>query len=318
VQDAGKPGNRIAFPIPSKPTPSEPYYSTRLSLQMLVAAGGRLVLSFSSSRVLISPLTRRRFASSRMQTTSPSADDAAVASALSEVSARIAAASISTNRSSKPRLVAVSKMKPAAAVRAAYAAGQRHFGENYVQEVAGKAKELEDLVAGGLKWHYIGALQSNKAKALLAVPGLWCIETVDRIKIAGALQKAAEGAGWITPLRVLVQVNTSDEESKSGCDVEAAGEVAEYVMNECGLLQLGGLMTIGAPGDSDAFAVLADVRDKVAERLSIDKSSLELSMGMSGDFEEAIRMRSDSVRIGSTIFGARSYPAHAAVSEKRV
>jgi PLP dependent protein len=243
----------------------------------------------------------------------PAASSSPVAAALAVVARRIGAASAVSGRSNEPRLVAVSKTKPAAAVREAYAAGQRHFGENYVQEVVSKAGELSDLA--GIKWHYIGALQSNKAKALVSVKGLWCVESVDRVKTAAALQKAVEGAGGAATdggrLRVLVQVNTSGEESKSGCAIEEAGDLAEYVMRECRLLELGGLMTIGAPGDSGAFAVLSNTRVEVAQRLGVAKDSLELSMGMSGDFEEAILAGSDSVRIGSTIFGAREYPAAA-------
>lgn len=193
----------------------------------------------------------------------------------------------------------MSKTKPASAAREAYDAGARHFGENYVQELVAKAPELPS----DARWHFIGALQTNKAKALVGVEGLWCVETVDRAKAARALEKAAEGR--TEKLRVMVQVNTSGEESKAGCGVGEAVDVARCVKEECGRLELVGLMTIGAAGDGDCFRVLREVRDGVEKVLGME--GLELSMGMSGDFEEAIAAGSDSVRVGSTIFGARDY-----------
>jgi hypothetical protein len=202
--------------------------------------------------------------------------------------------------------VAVSKTKPADAVREAHAAGQRHFGENYVQELVAKAGELP----ADINWHFIGTLQSNKARTLLSVPNLFCVETVDRQKTASALSKAVEAAGRASPLRVLVQVNTSGEESKSGCAPDEAPDLAAFVVEECPQLELAGLMTIGAPDDSEepvAFQTLESARAEVAQRLGMPYESLELSMGMSDDFETAIRMGSDSVRVGSLIFGARDY-----------
>jgi pyridoxal phosphate enzyme (YggS family) len=127
-----------------------------------------------------------------------------IASSLSSVLESINAAS------SKPvRLVAVSKYKPAEDIRAAYDAGQRHFGENYIQELIAKSAELPD----DMKWHFIGALQSNKCKPLVEqVKNLWCVETVDSQKKAGLLEKAAAAAERTAPLRIFIQINTSGEE----------------------------------------------------------------------------------------------------------
>lgn len=227
-----------------------------------------------------------------------------IASALNHVRRRMAA--ISLDKPGNVQLVAVSKTKPVPLLLSAYNAGQRHFGENYVQELVQKSTEMADDVL----WHYIGPLQSNKAKVLLSVRNLYMVETVDREKIAIALDRAAESAGRASRLKVLVQVNTSGEESKSGCQPGETIDLVKAVQN-CQNLEFAGLMTIGAQDDSDepiAFRILREERDKVADAIGVNSETLTLSMGMSNDFEAAIRMGSNSVRIGSTIFGAREYP----------
>lgn len=229
-----------------------------------------------------------------------------VGDALKSVRQRIASVASSCGRD-QVQLVAVSKTKSAELVMAAYEAGQRHFGENYVQELVAKAPQLPTDV----KWHFVGALQSNKAKVLVGVSNLYMVESVDREKTASALNKAVTADGRSEKLKVMVQVNTSGEESKSGCEPGTTVELAKFIEMQCEDLDLVGLMTIGAPDTSEepeAFKVLARERESVAEGIGRDASSLILSMGMSSDFEAAIRMGSDSVRIGSTIFGAREYP----------
>lgn len=206
------------------------------------------------------------------------------------------------------RLVAVSKTKPASDVREAYDAGQRDFGENYVQELLEKAPVLPQ----DIRWHFIGHLQSNKAKALVeGVPSLYMVQTVDSEKLANKLDSAVGAIGKRDPLSVLVQVNTSGEESKFGVAPETCVALAQHIARNCSNLCLAGLMTIGMPDYSsrpENFACLAECRKQVAESLGIKESDLELSMGMSGDFEAAIQMGSTNVRVGSTIFGARVYP----------
>jgi len=207
-----------------------------------------------------------------------------------------------------PRLVAVSKTKPAEAVQEAYEAGQRVFGENYVQEMLDKAP----LLPKDIQWHFIGHLQSNKVKAIIeGVPNLTMIETVDSTKLADKLNKAVEAAKR-DPLPVMVQVNTSGEESKYGVQPADCVPLAAHIVRKCSGLRLAGLMTIGQPDYSsrpENFTCLAQCREAVAKELGLDPGSLELSMGMSGDFEQAIEMGSTNVRVGSTIFGAREYPA---------
>lgn len=166
----------------------------------------------------------------------------------------------------------------------------------------------------------IGGLQTNKCKPLAEqVPNLWCVSSVDSAKKADALEKGrkalAEKESLSDKLRVLVQVNTSGEESKSGVEPKDTLELCKHVREKCLSLQLGGLMTIGAIARSqeasgpdalnEDFVTLRETRDNVAADLGIDASELQLSMGMSSDFEAAIAQGSDEVRVGTTIFGER-------------
>ena len=188
-----------------------------------------------------------------------------------------------------------------------------------------KKKELLDkapALPSDVRWRFIGHLQSNKAAALVkGVPGLECVETVDSLKLATKLDAAVasaasssasaeETAQRTVPLPVLVQVNTSGEESKHGVEPSAAAVLAQEIKEKCPNLKVAGLMTIGQPDYSsrpENFVCLAQVRAEVAKALGCEPSELELSMGMSGDYEAAIRMGSTNVRVGSTIFGARNY-----------
>ncbi|KAI9592403.1 hypothetical protein BDF19DRAFT_451658 [Syncephalis fuscata] len=211
---------------------------------------------------------------------------------------------------SKVRLVAVSKTKPMSDIKALYTAGQRHFGENYVQELVDKSKELPSDIC----WHFIGGLQSNKCKQLADIPNLWMVETLDSQKRAELLNRACITAQRAEPLRVMVQVNTSDEESKNGVAPKEVGSLCYFIHEYCPALFLSGLMTIGAPGRELAdgqvnpdFESLKQCRDEVSNLLK--RTDLELSMGMSDDYAEAIDAGSTNVRVGSSIFGSRFYPA---------
>lgn len=214
-------------------------------------------------------------------------------------------------RSGRPadrvKVVAVSKTKPVSLIRQVYDAGQRCFGENYVQELLDKAPQLPE----DIEWHFIGHLQSNKAKSLLAgVPNLAMVETVDDEKIANHLDRVVASIGR-KPLKVLVQVNTSGEESKFGVEPSGCVELAKHVKLSCPNLEFSGLMTIGMLDYSSTpenFRALSNCRTEVCNALGITEEQCELSMGMSADFEQAIEMGSTIVRIGSTIFGAREYP----------
>jgi PLP dependent protein len=219
-----------------------------------------------------------------------------------------------------------------------------HFGENYVQELLEKSRLLPSFLQGKIHWHFIGGLQSNKAQTLAReVRGLWAVESVDSLKKAKLLDKgrgerlenAAKGRyeeggeeggeKEEGKLRVFVQVNTSGEESKSGVQPQSPEllELCRHIRDDCPNLELQGLMTIGAIARSQAsstaetenedFQCLRETRDWVTEELGLGEGELELSMGMSEDFEAAIRMGSDEVRVGSTIFGERPTKGEARV-----
>jgi len=237
-----------------------------------------------------------------------------IKSNLDEVNSRIADTVVSCNRpSDSVRLIAVSKTKPNELLMDAYNAGQRYFGENYAQELISKAKELPK----DIKWHFIGPLQSNKAAALVKNVGLKqlaCIETISTMKLANKLNNAVASINEESSsedgekLGIYVQVNTSGEDSKSGVNnAEDCISLVKDIMSACTNLRIDGLMTIGAPGDFSCFESLVECRKKVCEAVGVDEDSFALSMGMSGDFEEAIKRSATSVRVGSTLFGARDY-----------
>jgi pyridoxal phosphate enzyme (YggS family) len=205
------------------------------------------------------------------------------------------------------QLVAVSKTKPHNTIQHLYDVENcRVFGENYVQEIVEKAAVLP----ADIQWHFIGHLQSNKALVLVRdVHSLAVVETVDSESLARKLNAAVAAHRPDRILNVFVQVNTSGEESKSGVDPGAQVlALSRLIHEQCPLLKLSGLMTIGAPDytctDRD-FGCLRECRTMVAKELHLDESELELSMGMSSDFEAAIVAGSTTVRVGSHIFGAR-------------
>ncbi|XP_022658494.1 pyridoxal phosphate homeostasis protein-like isoform X2 [Varroa destructor] len=194
------------------------------------------------------------------------------------------------------RLVAVSKTKSKEDVIAAYAAGARHFGENYIQELVSKAEDPSIKEnCPELKWHFIGRLQSNKVKQLAKVPGLWAVETVATPKVADSLNSSWESAQRGEPhkLNVMVQVNTSGEEQKGGVEMSEVVDLARHIREKCPRLSLLGLMTIGfadvQPGtENPDFAALAKCRNMVAEALGIEHEVLELSMVFSIDIVRLI------------------------------
>ncbi|BAN22137.1 alanine racemase domain protein [Caballeronia insecticola] len=227
-----------------------------------------------------------------------------IAQHLEEVRQRIAKAAHDASRdASSVKLLAVSKTFPASDVRAAFDAGQRAFGENYVQEGIAKIAELADL-RGDIEWHFIGPLQSNKTK-LVAEQFDW-VHSIDRLKIAERL--ASQRPEGSRALNVCVQVNVSGEASKSGVEPEQAAALAHAVAALPGL-RLRGLMAIPEPaGTLDAQRVPHARLRKLFDALRADGLDLDtLSMGMSADLEAAVLEGATMVRIGTAIFGARTY-----------
>uniref|UniRef100_A0ACD5XKJ4 Uncharacterized protein n=1 Tax=Avena sativa TaxID=4498 RepID=A0ACD5XKJ4_AVESA len=233
---------------------------------------------------------------------------APVAVAMRSVLARAGRAAERSGRAAEAvRVVAIGKTKPVSLLRQLYDSGHRCFGENYVQEFVTKAPQLPE----DIRWHFVGHLQSNKVKSLVAaVPNLDMVEGVGNEKIANHLDRAVVSLGR-EPLKVMVQVNTSGEESKSGIDPSRCVELVKHVKLACPNLIFSGLMTIGMKDYSSTpenFKTLVKCKLEVCKALGIPTKQFELSMGMSGDFEQAIELGSTNVRVGSTIFGPREYP----------
>ena len=210
------------------------------------------------------------------------------------------AAERSGREASSIHLIAVSKTKPLAMIEEALRAGVTDFGENRVQEALEKARP-ED----GATWHMIGPLQRNKAKSAVRIFDM--IHSVDRLSLGQELDRRLQTAGRIMP--VLIQVNTSSEETKAGVEPDRALELAEQLSVLSGL-SVRGLMTIPAfsPNPEDArpaFRLLRDTRDRIASAGVTGIGMDVLSMGMSHDFEVAIEEGADMIRVGTAIFGAR-------------
>ncbi|XP_045316700.1 pyridoxal phosphate homeostasis protein isoform X1 [Leopardus geoffroyi] len=240
----------------------------------------------------------------------------------------------------QPRLVAVSKTKPADMVIEAYSHGQRTFGENYVrslfqtpfgriviarlltcsvftlqvQELLEKASNPKILSScPEIKWHFIGHLQKQNVNKLMAVPNLFMLETVDSVKLADKVNSSWQKKGSPERLKVMVQVNTSGEESKHGLLPSETVAMVEHINAKCPSLEFVGLMTIGSfghdlsQGPNPDFQALLSLREELCKKLNVPTEQVELSMGMSMDFQHAIEVGSTNVRIGSTIFGERDY-----------
>ncbi|QIA05861.1 YggS family pyridoxal phosphate-dependent enzyme [Pseudomonas fluorescens] len=222
-----------------------------------------------------------------------------IADNIALVSSRIHAATAAAGRDENSvQLLAVSKTKPAQALREAYAAGLRDFGENYLQEALGKQLELADLP---LIWHFIGPIQSNKTRSI-AEHFAW-VHSVDRLKIAQRLseQRPAD----LPPLNICIQVNVSGEASKSGCTPQDLPALAQAI-SALPRLKLRGLMAIPEPTEDRAEQ---DAAFAAVQRLQagLDLPLDTLSMGMSHDLESAIAQGATWVRIGTALFGARDY-----------
>ena len=222
-----------------------------------------------------------------------------IADNLSTLADRIRSAAQAAGRDpGQVRLLAVSKTKPAAAIREVYAAGVRDVGENYLQEALAKQLELTDLP---LTWHFIGPIQSNKTRAI-AEHFDW-VHSVDRLKIAQRLSE--QRPAGLPALNVCVQVNVSGEASKSGCNPDELPALAQAIA-ALPHLKLRGLMAIPEPTDDPAAQAAAFARVRQLQD-SLNLGLDTLSMGMSHDLGAAIAQGATWVRIGTALFGARDY-----------
>ena len=217
-----------------------------------------------------------------------------------QLSGRLIASADSAEQSCPVSLLAVSKTKPASLIEQAYIAGQRDFGENYLQESVEKVAQLAHLPE--LTWHFIGPIQSNKTKQI-ASNFSW-VHSVDREKVALRLnQHLQDDNGNNTPLNICLQVNISNEESKSGISIEQILSLAEVVHN-CDNLTLRGLMAIP---EKNASNTCYEQMQKLFEQLKKQYATVDtLSLGMSNDLDKAVAHGSTMVRIGTAIFGARA------------
>jgi pyridoxal phosphate enzyme (YggS family) len=200
------------------------------------------------------------------------------------------------------RLLAVSKAQPAEKIREAFLAGQRRFGENYLQEALDKQAALADL---DIEWHFIGPIQSNKTQAI-AQHFAW-VHGVDRLKIAQRLSAARPDHQ--PPLQICIQVNVSGEASKSGIAPSEVLPLAQAIL-QLPHLRLRGLMSIPAPTPDTAeqrrqFGMVRQAFENLRQKLTQAAELDTLSIGMSGDYAAAIAEGATIVRIGSAIFGAR-------------
>ena len=197
------------------------------------------------------------------------------------------------------QLLAVSKTHPSQSLRQMYQAGQRSFGENYLQEAMTKIDELQDLE---IEWHFIGHVQRNKTKHL-AEKFDW-VHGVDRLIIAERL--SSQRMDSRKPLNICIQVNIDGQDSKDGCQPDEVAELVKQI-SQLPNIRLRGIMVIPAPENSVAFADAKTLFEQVKSLHARPQDWDTLSMGMSGDLDAAIAAGSTMVRVGTALFGARDY-----------
>ena len=221
-----------------------------------------------------------------------------IAHRLKQIHTQIHAAEQTYHRATNSvQLLAVSKTKPVGAIISAYQASQRHFGENYVQEALLKQQELG---AFDITWHFIGPIQSNKTK-VLAAHFDW-VHSVDSLKVAQRL--SSQRPDFLSPLNICVQVNISDEDSKSGVNLEELPDLISQI-SDLPNIKLRGVMAIPAPQHNFALQRKPYQKLVAAVKALPNEQLTTFSFGMSDDLEAAIAEGSTMVRIGTALFGAR-------------
>ena len=191
-------------------------------------------------------------------------------------------------------LLAVSKKRPCEDIKVIYNEGQRIFGENYPQELLEKSKKLPK----DIEWHLIGHLQSNKVKKLLEeIPNL-VIESIDRVDIVEKINKFASEKN---KTKVYIEINISNEDSKTGCKQNEIFNIAKEIIDSP-RLELVGIMSLGNIGNKNEFEKMLKIKEELCEKYSLDKNKFIASFGTSQDYEEALLSGSDEVRVGHQIF----------------
>lgn len=199
-----------------------------------------------------------------------------------------------TSSKKNPIVIAVSKKRSVESIQVIYNLGHRIFGENYPQELIEKSKKLPK----DIEWHLIGHLQSNKVKKLIEeIPGL-VIESVDRVDIVEKINKYASEKN---KTKVYIEINISNQPSKTGCKQEVIFDIADAIIKSP-RLELVGIMSLGNIGNKDEFQKMLSIKDKICEKYSLNKEKFIASFGTSQDYEEAILSGSDEVRVGHQIF----------------
>ena len=194
-----------------------------------------------------------------------------------------------------PILVAVSKKRPVESIQVIYNLGQRIFGENYPQELLTKSESLPK----DIEWHLIGHLQTNKVKKLLEqIPNI-VIESVDRVDV---VKKISQYADVKNRTKVYLEINISGEESKTGCPIKDIYNVIDEIMKNKDKIEFVGIMSLGKIGDKKEFEKMVEIKNEICEKYSLDKNKFIASFGTSQDFNEAILLGTDEVRIGHQIF----------------
>lgn len=197
-------------------------------------------------------------------------------------------------------LIAVSKMQPVEALAELYHLGHRDFGENYAQELIEKAAALTARGLKGIRWHFIGHLQTNKVKSI--IPWVSAVHSVDSLKLALELSKRWSPLNKPNPLSIFIEVNIAGEEAKAGIAPGEARTLCEQIARECPALRLEGLMCI-PPASGDPRSAFIQLRELEAECRPFTRSGL--SMGMSSDFPVALEEGATHVRVGTRLFGVR-------------
>ena len=200
-----------------------------------------------------------------------------------------------TSSKKNPILIAVSKKRSVESIQVIYNLGHRIFGENYPQELLEKSKKLPK----DIEWHLIGHLQTNKVKKILEeIPNI-IIESVDRIDV---VKKIAQYADIKNPTKVYLEINISNEDSKTGCPLEKIYEVIDEIIKNKDKLILVGIMSLGKIGDKQEFEKMIQIKNEICEKYGLEKDKFIASFGTSQDFQDAILSGSDEVRIGHQIF----------------